>query len=125
MSASFGLHTMRFETSLRTADGSLAQTRDADAPLPVLGIQGSYRFTPKWRIVGSMEWLDVKVGDFEGTFLDALISVEHDTFERVGFGFGFNRFDLDVRSGDENWRGLIELKFDSAVFYVKGGFGNR
>lgn len=79
----------------------------------------------KWRIVGNFEWFDVQAGDFDGTFLDALVSVEHDTFERVGFGFGINRFELDVVSGDENLRGLIELTFDAAVFYVKGGFGSR
>jgi len=125
MSASFGLHTMRFDTTLRSLDGSRDQMQDADVPLPVFGLQGSYRFTPKWRLVGSFEWFDVQVGDFDGTFLDALVSIEHNTFDKVGFGFGFNHFGLDVVAGDKNLRGLIDLKFDAAVFYVKGEFGDR
>ena len=125
MAASFGLHTLQVEQSLRTTNGLLAASSSADAPLPVLGIQGSYRFTPKWRITGSAEWFDVQAGDLKGTFLDALVAVEHDTFEKVGFGFGFNRLELDVEAGDKNLRGQVDLTFDAAVIYVKGGFGAR
>ncbi len=125
MGASFGLHTIQLKHSVQSDNGSLSQSNTADAPLPVLGIHGSYRFAPKWRFVGSAEWFDVQAGDLQGTFLDAIVSVEHDTFENVGFGFGFNRLELDLAAGDENLRGLIAIKFDAAMFYVKGGFGGR
>jgi hypothetical protein len=125
MSASFGLHTMQLEHSVRSANGALAQSNSADAPLPVLGIHGSYRFAPKWRFIGSAEWFDVQTGDLQGTFLDAIVSVEHDTFENFGFGFGFNRLKLDLAAGDENLRGQLEITFDAALIYVKGGFGAR
>ena len=125
MSASAGLHTMKIKTALAAADGSRVQTSDADAPLPVIGIQGAYRFSPKWRVVGSAEWFDIQSGDFKGTFLDALFSVEYEISERYGIGFGFNRFGLDVESGDENLKGEIDITFDAAVLYFKGGFGQR
>jgi hypothetical protein len=125
MSASFGLHTMQFRTTLVVADGLQSQEADADAPLPVIGIQGAYRFSPKWRVVGSAEWFDIQSGDFHGTFLDALFSIEYDISDRYGVGFGFNRFELDVESGDENLKGAVILTFDAAVLYFKGGFGHR
>ncbi len=125
MSASFGLHTMQLKHSVRSANGALTQSNSADAPLPVLGIHGSYRFAPKWRFVGSAEWFDVQTGDLQGTFLDAIVSVERDISENFGFGFGFNRLELDLAAGDENLRGLIEITFDAALVYVKGGFGAR
>jgi len=124
MSGSFGLHTMQIETALRALDGSLVQEQEADAPLPVFGIHGAYRFGAKWRFTGSVEWFDVQVGDFQGTFLDALIAVEHDTFENVGFGFGFNRFSLDVEAGNSNLRGLLDITFDAGIVYFTGSFGS-
>lgn len=123
MAASAGLHTMRFDAGLKALDLSRAErSTTADAPLPVFGIRGQYRFADKWRFVGQMEWFDVKTGDFSGTFSDALLSVEHDTWDRFGFGFGINSFGLDVRSGDEDLKGILDIQFDSFLVYFKGNF---
>jgi hypothetical protein len=125
LGATIGVHTMKLRSDIVATDGSRAETRKTDAPLPVIGIQGSYRFSPKWRLVGSTEWFDIKSGDAQGTFLDALFSVEYDISDHYGIGFGFNRFELDVISGDEKLKGAVFLKFDAALLYFKGGFGGR
>ena len=123
MAASAGLHTMKFNTSLRVLDGSRQQSSTADAPLPVFGIRCQYQFADKWRLVGQLEWFDIKTGDLSGTFSDYILTVEHDTWERFGFCFGLNTFGLDVRSGDEDLKGIIDIRFDSFVVYFKGAFG--
>ncbi len=123
MAASAGLHTMRFDAGLQALDLSRRErSTTADAPLPVFGIRGQYRFADKWRLVGQMEWFDVKTGDLDGTFSDALLTVEHDTWDRFGFGFGINSFGLNVSSGDEDLKGIIDIQFDSFVVYFKGNF---
>lgn len=124
MSASIGLHTMLISTAVRSLDGSRVEEQDADAPLPVFGLQGAWQFGEKWQLNGSTEWFDVKSGDFQGTFMDAIVSVEHQTFERIGFGFGINRFLLDVEAGDADLRGLVEVQFDAGILYMKGSFGS-
>ena len=123
MAASAGLHTMRFDAGLQALDLSRTErSTTADAPLPVFGIRGQYRFAEKWRFVGQMEWFDVKTGDFDGTFSDALLTVEHDTWDRFGFGFGINSFGLNVSSADEDLKGILDIEFDSFVVYFKGNF---
>jgi hypothetical protein len=124
LSGSFGLHTLQLATSIRAFDGSLTSEQDADAPLPVFGVQGAYRFGEKWSFQGSTEWFDVQTGDFKGTFLDAILSLEHQTFDRFSLGFGLNRFNLDIESGDENLRGIVEVTYDAALIYFKGSFGS-
>jgi hypothetical protein len=124
LSGSFGLHTVRFSTAMSALDGSVVSENSADAPLPVLGMHGTYRFGERWRFVGDVEWFDISAGDLQGTFMDALLAVEHDTFEKIGIGFGMNRFRFNVEAGDENLRGELRLTFDAAVIYFRGAFGS-
>jgi len=123
LGASIGAHTIKFTTGLAGPDN--AQEADADAPLPVVGLRGHYQFAEKWRVTGGFEWFDIQAGDLQGTFTDLIISVEHDTFDRFGFGFGFNTFRLDVEARDENLTGTIYLDFDSFIVYFRGSFGQR
>ncbi|HEX6998593.1 MAG TPA: hypothetical protein VF322_10640 [Gammaproteobacteria bacterium] len=122
---SFGLHVMRFEVGLSAAAFSTEYDAKVTAPLPVVGVRGGWRFAERWRLLGSFEWFDIEVSDIDGRFTDATITVEHDTFERFGFGLGFNGSDLDVESGDEDFLGIIDLSFSSAIVYFRGTFGRK
>jgi hypothetical protein len=123
MGFSFGVHTMDFGLGLRSANGLQASSADATAPLPVIGLTGQYRMGQKWRFVGSVEWLDVTVGDYQGVFNDTVLSIEHDTFDRLGFGFGLNNLSLDIEATSGDLTGLVDLGFNSAIVYMKGRFG--
>ena len=125
MAATVGLHTMRFTTGLRELGGDRERTSSAEAPLPSVGIRGQYRVGEKWRFVGKINWLDVAVGNYSGTFADTLLTVEHDTWDNVGLGFGINSFRLDVESGDADLKGRLDVNFDSIVVYFKGHFGRN
>ena len=125
MAASAGLHVVRFDTGLRALNGSRERSNQSDAPLPVFGIRGQYRFADKWRFVGSLQLFTLEVDDYSGTFTDLVLTVEHDTWDRFGFGFGLNTFGLDVSAGDSNLRGTMDTDFDSFLVYFKGHFGSN
>ena len=76
-----------------------------------------------WRFEGKINWLDVSAGEYRGTFSDTLLTVEHDTWDRVGLGFGINSFGLKLESHDSGLRGIIDINFDSFVVFFKGHFG--
>jgi len=125
MAVTAGLHTMKFHTGLREVGGDKERTNSTEAPLPSIGIRGQYRFGEKWRFVGKINWLDVSVGDYRGKLADTLLTVEHDTWDRVGLGFGINSFGLKLESGDANLKGFFDIKFDSFVVFFKGHFGRN
>ena len=110
---------------MRALNDSRQRRKTTEAPLPAIGIRGQYRFGDKWRFSGQIEWLDVKVGDFSGTFPDTLLTVEHDTWDRFGLGFGINSFGLDIRSRDTGLSGNFDISFDSVVIYFRGNFGRN
>ena len=122
---SFGLHITGFRTAMRNLGNPQSSEHEANAPLPVLGLSGSYQFANRWRVVGTAEWFDVRSGDLHGKFSDVRAAVEHDTFSRAGFGFGINRVDLQFDAGDRAFKGLIDLRFDAAMAYVFGHFGQK
>jgi hypothetical protein len=125
MTATVGLHTMKFHTGLRELGGDREKRNSTEAPLPSVGIRGQYRFGEKWRFVGKLNWLDVSVGDYRGKLVDTLLTVEHDTWDRIGLGFGINSFGLKLESGDANLKGFFDINFDSFVVFFKGHFGRN
>lgn len=119
----FGLHVMEFSAGMALAGEPQLDDASTTAPLPMLGVRGEYRFAPRWRLQGALEWFDVEAGDARGVFSDFIVSVEHETFEHFGFGAGVNVFGLDIESGDDNFRGAIDLSFSSFVVYFTGDLG--
>lgn len=122
---SFGLHVMQLEVGLAAPSRPGSFAARTTAPLPVVGVRGRYRIGDRWGLSGALDLFDVEVGDVKGVFRDVVLAFEHDTFERIGFGFGINLNSLDVQSGDDDFRGVIDLSFQSAMVYVKGSFGHR
>jgi len=125
LDGSFGLHTMRLNSTVHSLDDSRISMRQADAPLPVLGLAGAYQFGRRWRLVGTAEWFDIRTGDLQGLFKDVRAAVEHDTFDHAGFGFGINSVSFDFDARERSWEGLIEVNFNATMAYVFGRFGTR
>ena len=125
LAATAGLHIISFDTGLRAANGSLERSNKSEAPLPVFGLSGQYRFADKWRFVGSLKVFSFDFDEYDGTFTDLVLTVEHDTWDRFGIGFGLNSFGLDVTVGDANLSGSIDTEFDSFLIYIKGHFGSN
>lgn len=122
---SFGLHVMRFEVGLGLSALRQGYRAETTAPLPVAGVRGYYRIGNRWGLRGALELFDIKAGNVRGVFRDVVLTFEHRTFDHVGFGFGFNFNTLDVSSGDDDLRGVIDLSFQSGMVYIKGRFGAR
>jgi hypothetical protein len=93
---------------------------EPEAPAPALGPLS------KRSLPGEFAVAMVGVGAIAAmsrVFSDFIVSVEHDTFDRFGFGGGIKSLDLDVESGDEDSRGAVDLSFRSIVVLFKGTLG--
>ena len=113
------------DVALRGEGGAIDVSADADAPLPLLGIQGAFRFKPRWRLAGTFEVFALSTDDASGNFRDHFIALEYDVGDRIGIGFGFNRADLEVSIVEPKFRGAVTENFDASFFYVTGRIGAR
>jgi hypothetical protein len=122
ISASFGIHWMAIDFQMETASSTLEESFSVDAPLPLIGLHWEYAFTPKWRLAVGTEALRFDLGEIRGVVNDTRLTIEHDTFEHLGWGIGYNAFSLDghVDDGDENLE--LEYGYQGLMVYLRTYF---
>ena len=103
-----------------------SQTKEYDAkgrmPLPTASFGGRYNFTNKTLLDWRYEIFAMKVGNYAGRMQESTFSVEHNTFENIGFGLGItnNSFFLDADDGD--FRGEVYSTYFGISIYMKTFF---
>jgi hypothetical protein len=77
----------------------------ATAPLPMIGGRLRYRITPKLAMDVQSDIFFLNQSAQTGSLTDSYLSFEHQTFEKIAFGAGLNRWalDIDFTSDGERW----------------------
>jgi len=124
-----GLHATDFEVALEgmgTVGGSTAQVqsrrREALAPLPTLGIYGTYAVAPRVELAANVDYLSLSVGDYDGRLVNAQASVSYRVFKNVGVGvmYRYVNYRLDVEK--EEWVGRLTYEFSGPAVFLIAGF---
>jgi len=100
LGARVGFRYLSLTSVLSVRELDIEEKGDTAYPLPFLGFSFRYGITPKWRLISSFGWLDVNVGNVDGSQYILNAGVEHLTWKHFGFGFGFNLSDVDVEIDD-------------------------
>ena len=129
VAASVGIHVTRLRAlvdGLAFDNGDVLQpTReiaDVSAPLPVFGVSGARRLGEKWVLVARGQWFFLSADDFNGSITHAAAFIEHSTFRNVGFGFGYDWFDIDVDTSSTLWRGNADVRFQGPMLFFQASF---
>jgi hypothetical protein len=129
LAVSAGIHVTRLLALIEgvTLDigGTASPMREiasVTAPLPVFGISGARRLGEKWILVARGQWFFLEVDDVGGNITHAAAFVEHHTFRNVGFGIGYDWFDIDVDTTDDFWRGRADIRFKGPMVFVQASF---
>ena len=129
LAISGGVHVTRLNARLEglvfdnveTPIGS-RQVASVTAPLPVLGLSGARRLGEKWVLVAKGQVFFLEVDDVKGGITHGAAYLEHNTFRNVGFGVGYDWFDIDVDTTDTNWRGSADVQFKGPVIFIQASF---
>ena len=117
---SAGFHTMQIDTSLNAASLSVNESFRATVPLPVFGMYWEYSLSPSWKLLSSVEVLQIDIGYARGYLSDTRLSLENDLFEHVGWGIGYNGFKLDATiEGEGRLTGRVEYDFQGLMLYLR------
>lgn len=117
------IRNLDIEISYQAYVGGIAERDRIDSegfiPLPTAVIGGRWNLTDSWQSIFRYEIFLLELGDFRGSQQDFQLLFEHSTFEHVGFGFGLNTVDANIRASDEQLRGEFDSRILGLLGYVK------
>lgn len=120
---SAGLYILPIEFSI----GSSVIVNEAErfvAPLPVVGFRSNFNITPKLLIKQNIDFLYLKLAEFEGSISDLNLWLEYNPFKHFGLGLGYNAFRFNLTAYADSgiisdFQGNVKTGFNGLLFYGK------
>ncbi len=127
--ASLGVHLTDFSVFLE-GQGSVGgagasverRNRQLLAPLPTIGLYGSYEAVKDVTIGARVDYLKLKISDFTGALINAEAGVTWRFHENIGIGAMYRHVDYDLDVEKDNWDGGIGYRFSGPMLFVEIGF---
>ena len=125
-----GAHVINFDTRVKVSGGIddvgsgsvQSDSVNLTAPLPnVLGF-GTYAFTPKLSMEGSVGWFGLDYNDYSGHLLALTANLDYRITRNFGVGVGYNYFDMDLTIKHKSRKDKYDLDYKGPVVYMAAGF---
>lgn len=127
--AGIGLHTLLFKSALEgeiivnDSDPEFGrETANFNAPLPDIGIWGTYVPFPKWTFAARVDWFYISIDEYSGGLWDIAPSVNYQVFKNVGVNLAYHYFDLKLDVEKQRVDGNFDLSFRGPSLSVYGNF---
>ena len=88
------------------------------APLPLLGVSGSYAITPRWLTHAYARYLDVTINDIEGRILGLNLKTEYYFTDHVALGALYAAFDLSVEQRGVVFINSLKYSYEGLAVYL-------
>lgn len=127
--AGVGLHYLDLDVSLKgdaTIDGKpvlgVEDGFDDWAILPNVGAYANYAFSPKWLMLGRVDWVSADIGDYSGGLWNAEVAVQYQAFRNFGVGLAYRylSFDLSAEKSDGDWD--ADIQYTGPLLFVTANF---
>ena len=88
------------------------------APLPLLGLSGTYEVNPRWNLHAAARYFYVAINDIEGQLISAGLGTDYYFTKHWGIGLSLSTFSLDVEKDGIVFKSALTYKFDGAQLYI-------
>lgn len=124
--ALLGLHVTDFsialEGSSNIAGAVHSEAQDALAPLPTLGLYGSYAFSPAFGVRARADYLSLTYQDYDGKLLNFEATLDWRFSPHFGAGLGYRYVDYRVDVTKSDWKGQFKYKFNGPFVFLEAAF---
>jgi hypothetical protein len=124
-----GLHATDFSVSFEgvgTVGGAPAsnQVRRHDflAPMPTIGLFGTWEIAPRLILGGRIDWLSLGLGDYDGRLFNTQASLQYRFARNFGAGIMFRYVDYRVDVEKPNYEGRFTYSFAGPAIFLEAGF---
>ncbi len=102
LSVGLSIQDIQFGLIGTAGAGLIEQDTGLTAPLPAFGLSGGYAFTDKWILRGGLGVFAFSIAlsdeeELSGEIINAIIALQHNTFENVHFRLSYSYFDVNVK----------------------------
>jgi hypothetical protein len=129
LGAAIGLHATDFKFDIAgqgrvaTAAGLEANRQHTKflAPLPTVGVFGTYEPMPKLILTGRADYMSLKVGDYDGSIFNGQAAIGYRVWRNVDLGVSYRyvKYNLDV---DKRFQMDVDYRFSGPSVFVRVGF---
>jgi hypothetical protein len=129
LGAALGLHATDFKIGVsgqaRVGNVTgLANDREATsflAPMPTVGVFGTYEPMPKVILTGRADYMSLKIGDYDGSIFNGQAAIGYRVYRNVDLGVSYRyvKYKLDV---DKRLQTHLDYRFSGPSVFVRIGF---
>lgn len=129
LGASVGVHHVRFGAGIRgrldagpggEVSGSLRGSIGTDAPLPMVGVHGTWRVWSDLYLQGHAKYFNTRFDIYDGELIDVQGTLLWNFSRHVGAGLGYNYFKANVGVDDpRDFIGRIRWSYSGLQVFVR------
>lgn len=127
--AALGVHATRFTMSIegeaagQEFDAELtARSRKVLAPLPTVGLYGTWRIADRLETTGRVDYLSLKIGDYDGKLVNAQLGVNYLITDNIALGVAYRYVDYRLGVDKEFWNGRVRYRLNGPAIVAQAAF---
>ena len=125
LGASIGVHYTTFDAKLSgtvetpggTGSGKRSADADLDAPLPVIGLHGTWGLGYDLWLDATAQFFSLSIDQYSGNLQDYRVGLTWQPKSWVGVGVGYNVFKVDVDVDTSGFKGALDWKYDGPMIF--------
>lgn len=131
LAASAGLHYTEMSATL-AADVPVAgepdltrkasETARLNAPLPVLGLYGTWRIGGDFWLDAGAQWFALSFDEYDGSILDLRAVALWQPRNWLGLGLGYNSFNVDIDVDRSGFDGSLDWEYEGLQLFLNLAF---
>jgi hypothetical protein len=130
LAASFGLHYTSLKATLEAeadlSNGTLSQdvteVARLTAPLPVIGLRGTWSIGHEVSLDASARFFSMTVDDYDGSLHSYSASLTWQPRSWLGIGAGYTFFGIDVDTDTHGLRGTLDWLYQGPMLFYRASF---
>ena len=114
---------MDIGASIKSSNSNRSEAANTTAPLPVIGLRGSYQVSPKFKLKGSIEYFALELDDtYKGSLNDTIIAAEYKVFQNTSIGLAYNRQNTNINIDNNSLNLDVDWKYSGYMAYLSFRF---
>jgi len=119
LAATFGIQVAEVEANAVVRNRVVRDPENGVAPLPLVGLEGRFDFTPHWSVEARVQYLTANIEDVDGSIMDSRLAIAYRTNPHLVFGLGYRTFKVKIDSQNEDTPGFVDMTLAGPTLFMR------